>query len=499
MPKVTVIPAAEPIQQPEKIRVGAYCRVSTTKEEQAHSCETQQTYFQQLLSHSPETELVNIYADYGSGTSMTERPDFRQMMEDCRHKRIDRIVTKSLSRFARNTRDCLVALRELKQLGVTVLFDKEGIDTAQISDEVLLTILEGLAQEESASISRNIRWSLQKKMASGSLGIARVPYGYQKNQHKQLDVNEEQAAVVRRIYALYLSGHGAQAIAAQLNRDGIPSPTGILWNNITILKMLRQEKYIGDIHWQKTYSVFMGDKNRINRGEQESYYVRNCLPPIISREDFVSVQVLRRKNTHTPKRVNYSLFRGKTHCTCGRSYYYAEKGRRPVWVCTGRNQQQRPCHNKIFFDDDYHAAWERLCHKLRIFAGDLILPCLMQLQYLDHHTVSRELKALERQRAELLQRRYVLCELCANGCISEERLFCSEQEIVQALQNIQTQTERYTQAYGGTAKQLEHLYHQFTTETDPSVLAETILTNAVTDGQTIAFELTGGLILTEAL
>ena len=278
MPTVTVIEAEKPMEQKTSVRVAAYCRVSTAKNNQQHSCETQQHYFHRLLEGSPHEQLVRIYADYGSGTSTDQRPDFRQMMEDCRSHKIDRIITKSLSRFARNTHDCLVALRELKQLGVTVLFDKEGIDTAKVSDEILLTILEGLAQEESASISGNIRWSLQRKMADGTLGIARVPYGYQKDEHKQLQIDEKKAAIVRRIYALYLSGTGAHAIALLLNRDGIPSPTGIRWNNITILKMLRQEKYIGDIHWQKTYSVFMGPKGRINHGEQDSFYIRNCLP-----------------------------------------------------------------------------------------------------------------------------------------------------------------------------------------------------------------------------
>ena len=499
MPKVTILSAAEKSAQDEKIRVAAYCRVSTVKSNQQHSYEAQQNYFRQLLSHAPQTELVNIYTDHGSGTSITERPDFRQMMEDCRQHKLDRIITKSLSRFARNTKDCLVALRELKRLGITVLFDKEGIDTSQVSDEVLLTILEGLAQEESASISCNIRWSLKKKMANGSLGIARVPYGYQKDERKQLLIHEEQAAVVRRIFALYLSGHGAQAIAAILNQEEIPSPTGIRWNNITILKMLRQEKYIGDIRWQKTYSVFMGHKGRPNRGQQDSYYIRDCLPPIISREDFVAAQCLRKRNSRTPKRVNYSLFRGKTRCTCGRSYYYAKKGRRSIWVCSGRNQQTHPCHNKIFFDDVYHAAWERLCRKMNLFAGELLLPCVMQLQYLEHHTVSEELKELDAQRQELLQRRYVLCELCANGCISEERLFTSEQEIVKALQSIQEKTEHYTHSCGETAQQLEQLYQQFTAESDPSVLADTVLQNAVTDGLIIDFELLGGLVLTEVL
>ena len=157
-------------------------------------------------------------------------------MSDCRAGKIDRVVTKSLSRFARNTKECLTALREMKKLGVTVHFEKEGIDTANVSDEIMITIMEGLAQEEAASISRNVRWSLKRRMANGTLGIARVPYGYKKVDGT-LIIEEKQAEVVRRIFALYLSGTGAKAIAVQLNDDNIPSPTGTKWNNVTVLKI----------------------------------------------------------------------------------------------------------------------------------------------------------------------------------------------------------------------------------------------------------------------
>ena len=499
MSKVTVIAAASQQVSQRRMRVAAYCRVSTTRTEQKHSQELQQSYFQQLLSASDHEELVCIYADCGSGTSTAERPDFCRMMEDCRSGKIDRIVTKSLSRFARNTRDCLVALRELKQLGVSVYFDKENIDTAEISDEILLTILEGLAQEESASISHNIRWSLKKKMAAGTLGIARVPYGYIKNDQKQLVIDEETAAVVRRIFSLYLSGYGARAIAVQLNREGLPSPTGILWNNITILKMLRQEKYIGDIRWQKTYSVFMGEKYKINCGQQDSFYIRDGLPPIISREDFMAVQVLRKRNTHTPKRVNCSLFRGKTKCTCGRSYYFAEKGYQAVWICSGRHQLQRPCQNRVFPDTAYHAAWNRLCEKLRLFACELLLPCIFQLQYLDQQAVCEKIKSLEVEQEELRRRRYVLYELCAGGCISEERLFRSEQDLTRSLQNVQNQIETFRSSCCSAVEQLENLYRQLTAESDAAVLADSILQKTVTDGETAAFELVGGLQLKEVL
>ena len=187
---------------PLKKKVGAYCRVSTMQSDQFHSYETQKMYFHQLFANSPIEELIDVYADLGiSGTKAETRPEFQRMLDDCRTGRIERIYTKSISRFARNTKDCLVTLRELKRLGITVCFEKEGIDTARISDEIMVTIMEGLAQEESGSISKNIRWSLKRKMANGTLGIARVPYGYEK-QNGKLIINDDKAAVVKRIFSL---------------------------------------------------------------------------------------------------------------------------------------------------------------------------------------------------------------------------------------------------------------------------------------------------------
>ena len=289
MRKMTAIRQSAP--KKKKQRVAAYCRVSTDRTEQQHSFEMQRMYFEKNYANSDTSELVEIYTDTTSGTSALYRPGFQRMMSDCRAGKIDRIVTKSLSRFARNTKECLTTLREMKKLGVTLHFEKEGIDTANVSDEIMITIMEGLAQEEAASISRNVRWSLKRRMANGTLGIARVPYGYKKVDGALL-IEEKQAEVIKRIFSLYLSGTGAKAIAVLLNDDNIPSPTGTKWNNVTVLKILRQEKYIGDIRWQKTYSIFMGEKWKINHGEQESYYIRNCLPPIISREDFIVAQQL---------------------------------------------------------------------------------------------------------------------------------------------------------------------------------------------------------------
>ena len=495
--KITVI---EPLNLTivKKARVAAYCRVSSDKSEQTNSYSVQKAYFTNLYADSETEELVGVYADIGSGTSNIYRTEFLRMLDDCRHRRIDRIITKSLSRFARNTKECLQTLRELKKLGVTVAFEKEGIDTARVSDEIMITIMEGLAQEESASISRNIRWSLKRRMVAGMLGIARVPYGYVKNRKKQLVIDEPAAAVIRRIFSLYLSGNGARRIAVLFTEEGIPSPTGKAWSNVTIFKILRQEKYIGDIRWQKTYSTFMGEKWKINHGEEDSFYVRDCLPPIISREEFIAAQTLRKRNTRTAKNTTDSPFRGKTKCTCGRSFSLVKKGRKYFWECSGKYDLQRPCGNPVFADDSYHAAWKRMCIKLRKYVDKIIFPCIEQCERLEDNLVSGEITALEKQYYELSQRKYVLSSLCANGCITREKFIKADADADAEMGTIKKRLDTLNEQCDDTSDQLETLYKMICKMTVNQLL-KTVLVNAVSDGKTVTFGLLGGLKFEEVL
>ena len=496
MRKVRIVEPTSPMGTAKK-KIAAYCRVSTDSTTQANSYEMQKQYFTHHFANSTTEELTEVYADIGSGTGTSGRPEFLRMLDDCRRGKIDRIVTKSLSRFARNTKDCITTLRDLKKLGVSVLFEKEGIDTARITDEIMITIMEGLAQEESASISRNVRWSIKRRMQNGTFGIARVPYGYIKVDGK-LEIEEEKAAVVRRIFSLYLSGNGAMRIAVLLNEENIPSPTGIKWNNITIFKILKQEKYIGDIRWQKTYSVFMGKKWLINHGEQESYYIRDALPAIISRDDFMKAQELREKNAREPHQITESPFRGKTKCTCGRSYYLVVKGKKAIWECTGKYDLSRPCRNPTFQDCAYHAAWQKMCIKLRKHADEIIAPCIAQCELLEDNFLNNEISELEEQYEELTQRRYVLCSLCAEGCITRVKLMTLENDIDAELSVINRQLNALNAQYDETVGQLEALY-KFIIKTTPERLASLILVNAVSDGKTVEFELLGGLKLKEVL
>ncbi|SDB41093.1 Site-specific DNA recombinase [Ruminococcaceae bacterium FB2012] len=318
MSRMIVIPPSAD-RSDHKLRVAAYCRVSSNHSDQENSYETQVRYFSSLYNGSQTEELVGIYADEGiSGTSLGNRVSFMKMMQDCRNGKIDRIVTKSVSRFARNTKDCLVAIRELKDLGITVSFEKENIDTSRLSDEMMITVMGGLAQEESHSISKNIRWSFQKRMADGSLGHARVPYGYKRNpktgslvidtlnmtsefiialygsfaqaESESISKNvtwgiekqfregkvrynmstvlgyrmgddgkpvivKSEAETVREVFKMFLDGMTLQGIANALTAKGAKRRSGSSeWQKTNVRAILKNEKYVGDAILQKTYT-----------------------------------------------------------------------------------------------------------------------------------------------------------------------------------------------------------------------------------------------------
>lgn len=248
--RVITIPATE---QPEeiKLKVAAYCRVSSSSDEQLNSFATQNRYYTELISGKGNWQLVDIYADEGiTGTSIEKRDDFKRMLHDCERGLIDRILVKSISRFARNTTECLETVRFLKTHGISVCFEKENIDTGKVSGEMLTAVFASLAQAESESISNNMRWSYQKRMQMGTYIPSSMPYGYVLKDGK-ITINPEEAAVVRRIYDLYLCGTSKRAIADNLNLQGVLNRRREPWTHSSILYILSNKRYTGDSLWQK--------------------------------------------------------------------------------------------------------------------------------------------------------------------------------------------------------------------------------------------------------
>ncbi len=276
-------------------RVAAYCRVSTSFDTQALSLETQMTTFRQKIMEHPGWVLADVYSDEGlSGTSVRKRPAFMRMVADCKAGRIDYIITKSISRFARNTQECLEYVRLLQSYGTQILFEKEGVDTASATSELIMTILAAVAQEESHSISENVKWGVRKRFERGVTRWCPC-YGFSRDGRDKLVINPEEAKVVRRMFDMYEHGASLQEIADALNDDGIPSPRGKTWVAFNVGEVLDNEKHKGDALLQKYLSVDHLSHRSIKNDATEvsSYYVTGHHKAIVSEKTFDRVQKIR--------------------------------------------------------------------------------------------------------------------------------------------------------------------------------------------------------------
>ncbi len=341
----------------KKLRVAAYCRVSTELEQQESSYEAQVEYYMQKIEENPNWKNAGIYADDGkSATNTKKRDDFNAMVKDALGGKIDMILTKSVSRFARNTVDSLLTIRKLKEKNVAVVFEKENVNTLDGTGEILITILSSLAQEESRNISENTRWGVVRKFEKGQVIVNHNKFmGYTKNEHGELVIQKEEAEIVRLIFRLYLEGCSTRKIGDYLEEQGIRTATGkTFWHATVITKMLKNEKYMGDALLQKTYTVdFMTKKKVINNGIVPQYYVEDDHEAIIPKELFYKVQeemvrraslcksaVTRKKNQKSKYSSGYALT-GMLLCgKCGQEYRrvtWARNGKKKiVWRCTNR-------------------------------------------------------------------------------------------------------------------------------------------------------------------
>ncbi len=355
---VTVIPAVRRVgsnvkkEDKPKLRVAAYCRVSTDSDEQATSYEAQVAHYTDFIQKNPEWEFIEIYADDGiSGTNTKKREDFNRMIEDCNTGKIDMIITKSISRFARNTLDCLRYIRELKDKNIPVFFEKENINTMDSKGEVLLTIMASLAQQESQSLSQNVKLGFQFRYQNGEMTINHNRFmGYTKDEEGNLVVDEAEAEIVKRIYREYLEGKSLIQIGRGLEADGILTGAGKeRWRPETIKKMLSNEKYIGDALLQKTYTVDFLTKKRVkNDGLVPQYYVENSHQGIIPKDLFMQVQeeMVRRANMKAGKKKRvysskYALSSLVFCSKCGDIY------RRIAWNNRGKHSIVWRCCTRV--------------------------------------------------------------------------------------------------------------------------------------------------------
>ena len=265
----------------KKLRVAAYCRVSTAKGEQESSYKTQVAYFKEVIAYHPNWEMVEIYSDYGiTGTSWEKRKDFSRMIEDCKEGKIDLVLVKSLSRFARNTLDSLRCIRMLKERNIGVWFDEERINTLEENGEMLITVLSAMAQEESRNISENVKWGLHNKYAKGGCHTSRL-LGYKRGKSGNLEIVPEEAEIVKYIFQRYLEGQSINGISKELEEKGYITIRGSkIWRFATISKILENEKYIGDVLSQKTYIVdFLSGKEHLIMAFYQSIMLRMTMLP----------------------------------------------------------------------------------------------------------------------------------------------------------------------------------------------------------------------------
>jgi len=359
--------------------MAAYCRVSTDQLEQLSSYEAQVAYYTTFITNHPDYGMAGIYADEGiSGTNTKKREQFNKMIEDCKKGKIDVIITKSISRFARNTLDCLNYVRMLKDLGIGVIFEKENINTLDSKGEVLLTILSSLAQEESNNLSQISTWGIRRRFEQGKVTVNHTKFmGYDKDEEGNLVINEKQAKIVRRIYKEYLDGKGPNRIARELEKDRILNWNGkSKWYEGSIRKMLSNEKYKGDALLQKTYTVdFLSKKRAINNGEVPQYYVEDSHPAIIDKDmwEATQLEMERRKNFSKKYGIGkYDLaskdnpFAGRVICgncgsTFGRKVWNStdERLRRVIWRCNKKYEVKgkKSCNNKHIDDRVLYQAF----------------------------------------------------------------------------------------------------------------------------------------------
>ena len=454
MPKVTVIPATinplthMPSAALRKRRVAGYARVSTDSDEQFSSYEAQVDYYTRFIQSNPEWEFVKVYTDEGiSGTNTKHREGFKEMISDALAGKIDLIVTKSVSRFARNTVDSLVTIRKLKENGVECFFEKEGIYTFDGKGELLITIMSSLAQEESRSISENITWGQRKSFADGKVHMAYKRFlGYCKGDDGKPEIVEEEAAVVRLIYRLFLDGKTQAGICKYLENLGITSPGGMkTWSKTTVTSILTNEKYKGDALLQKTFTVdFLEKKKKMNEGEVPQYYVEGSHPAIIDPDEWELVQAeFSRRKALGRAYSGKSIFSAKLICEdCGSFYgskvwHSTDQYRRTVWQCNKKFKGSQKCATPIMHTETVQQLFLKAYNKMMSNRSKVISDC----EVMRHELTNTEALDMEidRQNAEL----HVISEM-VKSLVKENASTAQSQEAY--IKKYEALTKRYEEA-----------------------------------------------------
>lgn len=421
MPEVRVIPPVA--ERAHKLRVAAYARVSSDSADQLNSFASQVEYYTNYIQSKDEWEFAGLYADEAvTGTSAEKRSDFQHLIQDCRAGKIDRILVKSISRFARNTLDCIQTVRELKMLGVAIEFEKEHIDTSKMGSELILSMLSAAAQEESLSISKNLKWSYQKRLRSGNFITCSAPLGYFLKDN-QLIPDPEEVPIVQYIFNSYLSGKSTTEIARTLNEAENRTKRNARWHHGMIRYILTNEKYVGDSLFQKSYTPETLPLVRAkNDGQLTQYYIKNSHPAIIDREKFEQVQrlITQKKDQHgTKTEIQKFPLSGILKCgLCGSAFHRHQDQGKNRWICYQHRKNKDLCSMGIIQQEEIYQAFLTLYNKLAN-NPEILRDMFSDLRALQEKVYFSNPDNLElnRQIAELVRQNHSLARLQTKGCI----------------------------------------------------------------------------------
>lgn len=518
MKRITKIGVNETLVQKKKLKVAAYCRVSTASDEQLISLEAQKAHYENYIRSNDEWEYVGLYYDEGiTGTKKDVRAGLLSMIDACEDGKIEFIITKSISRFARNTTDCLAMVRRLLELGIFIYFEKENINTGSMESELMLSILSSLAESESVSISENSKWSVQKRFQNGTFIISYPPYGYD-NDNGTMVIVPEQAEVVKEIFASCLAGKGTHAIAKELNARGIKTKKNGKWGAGAVKAILTNEKYTGDVIFQKTYSDSSFNRH-VNYGERDRFFCENHHEPIISHEDFDRVRAVldqrameKGNGTDTYRYQNRYGFSGKIKCgECGgtfkRRQHYKPSGDYVAWTCTTHLESKADCSMLYISDEGIKLAFLTMMNKL-VYGHNVILkPLLRNLRGMDDKDRLLRIQELEIQIESNIDRKQILTNLMATGVLEPDVFNKENNALVTEEQRLRAEKEKLVSFVGGDKVRMKELQKlmaftskgEMLTVFSDEMFLEFVDSITVESREKIVFHLNCGLNLAERL
>ncbi|MEI3609917.1 recombinase family protein [Pseudogracilibacillus sp. SO10305] len=451
MRKITMLDVATSSAVKPKQKVAAYIRVSTSNEDQLISLEAQRRHYKTLIETNEEWQLVDIYSDEGiTGTKKDRRPELLRLMSDCEKGKIDFILTKSISRFARNTIDCLELVRKLMDLDVHIYFEKENINTNSMESELMLSILSSLAENESVSLSENSKWSIRQRFKHGTYKLSYPPYGYDYID-EQIVVNEEQAPVIRRIFNSVLKGIGTERIARQLNEEKIPTKRGGNWTGTTIRGIIKNEKYTGDVLLQKTFTDEHFNR-KVNQGELDQYLIENHHEAIITHADFEAANQMieyqaSQKNVAVGSRkyINRYPFSGKIECAeCGdtfkRRIHTSTHKKYIAWCCSTHIKNRDECSMLFIKEERIHQAFITMMNKLKFGYSYVLVPLSKELETSNQDENYQKVTEIEEQLEAIKDELNTLIQIMTKGFL-EPAIF-NEQKIELTHRHISLKEER---------------------------------------------------------